>query len=77
MIFLFVLGGWTGKKTAVVIVISMLVLMPVGILAQDIVARPRPAFSKSDFLIASDKDYEFPSGYAWRNIIGSWSISHF
>jgi membrane-associated phospholipid phosphatase len=64
MILLFVLGGWTGKKTAVVIAISMVVLIPIGILAQDIVARPRPAIPNSDFLIASDKDYAFPSGHA-------------
>jgi membrane-associated phospholipid phosphatase len=64
MILLFVLGGWTGKKTTVVIAISMLVLIPLAVLAQDIVARPRPAIPKSDFLMAADKDYTFPSGHA-------------
>jgi len=34
IILLFVLGGWTGKKTAVVIAISMLVLIPLGELAR-------------------------------------------
>jgi len=64
MILLFVLGGWTGKKTAVVIAISMLVLIPLGELAKDIVARPRPAIPASDFLISADKEYAFPSGHA-------------
>jgi hypothetical protein len=50
IILLFVLGGWRGKKTAVVIALSMLVLIPLGILAKDIVARPRPSIPKSDFL---------------------------
>ena len=61
---MFIFGGWTGKKTAVVVAISMLVLIPLGVLAKDIVARARPVIPKSDFLIAPDKEYAFPSGHA-------------
>jgi membrane-associated phospholipid phosphatase len=64
IILLFILGGWTGKKTAVVIAISMLVLIPIGALAKDIVARPRPIIPQVDFLIAADKEFSFPSGHA-------------
>lgn len=64
IILLFILGGWTGKKTAVVIAISMLVLIPIGELAKDIVARHRPAIPQVDFLIAADKEFSFPSGHA-------------
>ena len=64
IILLFVLGGWTGKKTAVVIALSMLVLIPLGVLAKDIVARPRPSIPKSDFLIPSDYEFAYPSGHA-------------
>ena len=64
IILLFVLGGWTGKKTAAVMTISMLVLIPIGIIAKDLVSRPRPEIPKTDFLIAADKDYGFPSGEA-------------
>jgi membrane-associated phospholipid phosphatase len=64
IILLFILGGWIGKKTAVVIAISMLVLIPIGELAKDIVARPRPAIPQVDFLIAADKEFSFPSGHA-------------
>jgi membrane-associated phospholipid phosphatase len=64
IILLFVFGGWTGKKTAVIIAISMLVLVPLGELAKDIVARPRPVIPASDFLISADKEYAFPSGHA-------------
>jgi len=64
IILLFVFGGWTGKKTATVIVISMLVLIPIGIIAKELVSRPRPEIPKADFLIAADKDYGFPSGEA-------------
>ena len=64
ILLLFFFGGWSGKKTAVVIAISMLVLIPLGELTKDIVARPRPVIPKSDILIASDKEYSFPSGHA-------------
>jgi undecaprenyl-diphosphatase len=64
IILLFVLGGWTGKKTAVVIALSMLLLIPLGVLAKDLVARPRPSIPKSDFLIPSDSEYAYPSGHA-------------
>ena len=60
---LFIFGGWTGKKTAVVVAISMLVLIPLGVLTKDIVARARPVIPKSDFLIAPDKEYAYPSGH--------------
>lgn len=64
IILLFVFGGWTGRKTASVIVISMLVLIPLGIIAKDVVSRPRPVGPKSDLLVATDKDSGFPSGEA-------------
>jgi undecaprenyl-diphosphatase len=64
IILLFIFGGLVGKKAAVIIAVSMLVLVPMGILAKDIVARPRPEIPKSDFLIAADKEYAFPSGHA-------------
>ena len=64
IILLFVLGGWTGKKIAVVIAISMIVLLPIGVIAKDAVARPRPIIPKSDYLIAADSEFAFPSGHA-------------
>jgi membrane-associated phospholipid phosphatase len=64
IMLLFVLGGWSGKKTAVVIAISMLTLVPLGIIVKDIVARSRPTIPKSDFLVAADSEYSYPSGHA-------------
>ena len=64
LLLLFFLGGWTGKKTAVVIAISMLVLVPLAVLAKDSVARPRPVIPQADFLIAPDGEFTFPSGHA-------------
>ncbi|MCC2649461.1 MAG: rane-associated phospholipid phosphatase [Nitrososphaeraceae archaeon] len=65
IILLFIIGGWTGKKTAVVMGLAMLVLIPVVNAAKEIVARPRPAIIyQTDFLIAADSKYAFPSGHA-------------
>jgi membrane-associated phospholipid phosphatase len=64
IILLFVLGGWTGKKTAIVIAISMIVLLPIGAIAKESIARPRPLIPKSDYLIAADSEFAFPSGHA-------------
>ena len=64
IILLFVLGGWTGKNTAVVIAISMIVLIPIGAIAKESIARPRPIIPKSDYLIAADSEFAFPSGHA-------------
>jgi len=64
ILLLFVLGGWTGKKTAIIIAISMIIIIPLGVLAKDLVARIRPAIPQSDYLIASDSENAFPSGHA-------------
>jgi undecaprenyl-diphosphatase len=64
IILLFIIGGWTGKKTALVMGLAMLVLIPVVNAAKEIVARPRPIIPQTDFLIAADSKYAFPSGHA-------------
>ena len=64
IVLLFIFGGWSGKKTALVIAISILVLIPLGTITKDIISRLRPAIPKSDFLIVADRDYSFPSGHA-------------
>ena len=64
VILLFIFGGWTGKKAAIIMGLAMLVIVPVGTAAKDIVARPRPLIPRADFLVAADREYAFPSGHA-------------
>lgn len=64
IILMFIFGGWTGKRTAVIIGLAILVIVPIGSAAKDLVARPRPIVPNTHFLIASDSDYAFPSGHA-------------
>ena len=63
-ILLFFLGGWAGKRTLVIMAISMLVLIPISTVAKVLVARERPTIPQSDFLLAADKEGSFPSGHA-------------
>ena len=64
VILLFVLGGWSGKKTAVIMAISMVVLIAVGTIAKDAIARDRPTVPSQDMILPSDADKSFPSGHA-------------
>ncbi len=61
---LFVFGGRSGKKTAFVLSIVLLTLIPIGIAAKEIVERPRPLIPETVFLIPADSKFSFPSGHA-------------
>jgi membrane-associated phospholipid phosphatase len=64
IILLFIFGGLSGKKTAIVLVLAFIVLIPIGFAAKDIVQRPHPTIPESDFLLAQDSEYSYPSGHA-------------
>ena len=57
-------GGKAGRKAAIIMFLTVLVLIPTGIIAKQLVARPRPVVPDNDFLIAADLDFAFPSGHA-------------
>ena len=64
IILLFILGGWTGKKVALVMGICMIILVPIGVMIKEIVQRQRPLIPKEDYILAADAEYAFPSGHA-------------
>ena len=64
IILMFILGGWIGKKVAVIMAMCMIILIPIGILAKDIVQRPRPLVPKEDIILQADAEFAFPSGHA-------------
>ena len=65
IILLFIFGGMTGKKTAIVLVLAFIVLIPIGFAAKDIIHRPHPTVPESDFLLSQDpNEYSYPSGHA-------------
>ncbi|HEV2193836.1 MAG TPA: phosphatase PAP2 family protein [Nitrosopumilaceae archaeon] len=64
IILLFVFGGMVGKKTALVLVLAFIVIIPIGYAAKDLVQRERPSIPESDLIISKDSDYSYPSGHA-------------
>jgi membrane-associated phospholipid phosphatase len=64
IIMFFIFGGWLGKKIAVTIGLSILVLTFLVPVIKNLVERPRPLVPQLDFLLAADKEYAFPSGHA-------------
>lgn len=64
IIFLFIFGKKENRRTAILIAIIMFVLIPFGVLTKQAIERPRPIIPESDFLIAADSEYAFPSGHA-------------
>jgi len=65
VVLLFIFGGISGKKTAIVLVLVFIVLIPIGFAAKEIVHRPHPTIPESDFLLAQDpNEYSYPSGHA-------------
>ena len=65
IILLFIFGGIAGKKTAIVLALAFIVLIPIGFVAKEVVHRPHPTIPESDFLLAQDpNEYSYPSGHA-------------
>ncbi len=63
-VILFIFGGWTGKKTAIVMAITMLILIPIGTIAKEAIRRLRPVMPEAELLMRPDTGYSFPSGHA-------------
>src|SRR5579864_4156279 len=62
---LFVFGKKDGRKVAVLLTITFLILIPLGTILKDEVDRPRPVPASSDnLLVKSETDPSFPSGHA-------------
>ena len=60
-----IFGGWEGRKTALVIVIAVLVLIPLSIIIKDLVARARPDISLNMQLsLPAERDRSYPSGHS-------------
>lgn len=60
-----IFGGWEGRKTALVIVIAVLVIIPLSTISKDIVARTRPDISLNMQLsLPAERDRSYPSGHS-------------
>jgi undecaprenyl-diphosphatase len=64
IVVLFMFGGATGKKAALIMTLAMIVLIPIGVLSKEIVARPRPFIPDTEIILAADSKYAYPSGHS-------------
>lgn len=62
IVLLAVLGKKDGRKAAVLLTLSFLILIPLGTVLKDEIDRARP--STENLLVNSDHDSSFPSGHA-------------
>ncbi|HJT82953.1 MAG TPA: phosphatase PAP2 family protein [Nitrososphaeraceae archaeon] len=62
---LFILGGWIGKKTAIITGLSILILVLVGGEIKNIIDRDRPELTNNNTsLLEGESTKSFPSGHA-------------
>jgi hypothetical protein len=54
IVVLFTFGGAKGKKAALIMMLAMIVLIPIGMLSKEIVARPRPFIPDTEVILAAD-----------------------
>jgi membrane-associated phospholipid phosphatase len=65
LVALFVLGGWIGKKTAIITGLSILMLVLIGGEIKNIIDRDRPDLTNNNTnLLKEESTKSFPSGHA-------------
>ena len=64
IVFMSIFTGWRGKKIALIIVISFLIIMPLNTLFKYFFERPRPSIEVQELGILPKNDFAYPSGHA-------------
>lgn len=64
IVFMSIFTGWKGKKIAIIIVISFLIIMPLNTLFKYLFERPRPSIQVQELDILPKNDFGYPSGHA-------------
>lgn len=70
--FLGLFAGWKGKKVAVIIIISFLILMPLNTILKNFFERPRPVVERYEIDLPLKTDFAYPSGHA--SIVSSGAL---
>jgi membrane-associated phospholipid phosphatase len=71
IVFLGIFAGWKGKKIAVIIVISFLIIMPLNPLLKNFFERLRPIIEIQEINVQKT-DFAYPSGHA--SIVSSGAL---
>jgi membrane-associated phospholipid phosphatase len=69
--FLGLFAGWKGKKVAVIIIISFLIIMPLNTLLKNFFERPRPIVERPEIDVPLKTTFAYPSGHASIVISGA------
>lgn len=64
IVFMSIFTGWKGKKIAIIMVISFLIIMPLNTLFKNLFERPRPSIQVQELDILPKNDFAYPSGHA-------------
>lgn len=64
IVFMVIFAGWKGRKIAVIMVISFLILMPLNTLFKNFFERNRPPLERQEIVVPEKTDFAYPSGHA-------------
>jgi undecaprenyl-diphosphatase len=64
IVIMSIFAGWKGKKIAVIIVISFLIIIPLNTLFKNLFERNRPPVERLEIHIPEKTDFAYPSGHA-------------
>ena len=64
IVFMSIFTGWNGKKIAIIMIISFLIIMPLNTLFKYLFERPRPSIEVQELDILPKNDFGYPSGHA-------------
>ena len=64
IVFMSIFAGWKGKKIAVIIVISFLIIIPLNTLFKSLFERNRPPVERLEIHNPEKTDFAYPSGHA-------------
>lgn len=64
ILFMSIFAGWKGKKIAVIIIISFLIIIPLNIVFKNFFERNRPPVEKQEIHVPNKTDFAYPSGHA-------------
>ena len=70
--FLGLFAGCKGKKVAIIIIISFLIIMPLNTLLKNFFERPRPVVEGQEIYVPLKTDFAYPSGHA--SIVSSGAL---
>ncbi len=64
IVFLSIFAGWKGRKIALILIISFLIIMPLNTFFKNFFERPRPTPESQEIQVSQETDFAYPSGHA-------------